>query len=390
MKREIDVILKQALTPADEPDARLNQAILHQAEEMTRMARMRKRRIPAAILAASITLVVGSTAVFAAWKYLSPAQMAEELSNQSLAEAFQSEDAVQINETQECGGYRITLLGTTAGKNISESVGLDWDGAGQLKDDMFYAAVAIERADGTPMPDTSDDAYGEEAFLVSPYIKGLDPVCYNVFTMGGGYSEFVKDGVQYRMLELDNIEMFADRGIYMGVSSGSFYDGEAFCYDESTGELTRNEDYEGVNALFVLPLDPAKADPKAAQKFLDQVWEKDDDEEPLEMTAGQQEIEDFMSRLTAENLKEYADVIESTVQVCRPNEKGEFFYSWELDSGMGGEETVYLDNFFPDRKPGLAIGGYCSGGTLDSLCIDTYTLNEDGTVTVAIYRPKTK
>lgn len=142
------------------------------------MARMRKSRIPAAILAASITLVIGSTAVFAAWKYLSPSQIAEEFEDRELAEAFQGEDAVLVNETQECGGYKVTLLGAVSGKNARKF--LSSGQKEQLEDSRFYAAVAIEHADGTPMPDTSDDAYGEEAFFVSPYIKGLDPVWYNL------------------------------------------------------------------------------------------------------------------------------------------------------------------------------------------------------------------
>lgn len=389
MNRDMDKLLKQALSPEEEPDERLNRRILNQAEEMTYMARMRKRRIPAAILAASITLILGSTAVFAAWKYLSPSQMAEKLSGQALAEAFQGENAVEINETQECGRYRITLLGITAGENLGDSVSLNWDGAGQVKEDMLYAAIAIEHADGTPMPDTRDEDYGRETFLASPYIKGLDPVWYNIYTLGGGYGEFVEEGVQYRMMEVDNLQMFADRGLYIGVSSGSIGEvGSAFDFDENTGAIARNENYEGVNALFALPLDPAKADPAAAQEFLDHLWEEDSEEEPLEMAEGEKEIEVFVEGLTGENLEEYMEVIESTVQVCTPDKDGAITYSWMLEDGRGGAGTEYMDNLFPDGKPGTVIGGSSSDGTLEGLCVDVYTLNEDGTVTVAIYKPK--
>lgn len=388
MKRDMDKLLKQALSPEEEPDVRLNRRILNQAEEMTHMAGMRKRRIPAAILAASITLIIGSTAVFAAWKYLSPSQMAERLSGQALAEAFQSEDAVEINETQEYGEYRITLLGITAGANLGDSVSLDWDG--QVKENMLYAAIAIEHVDGTPMPDTGEEDYGKESFLASPYIKGLDPVWYNIYTLGGGYGEFVENGIQYRMMEVDNLQMFADQGLYIGVSSGSIGEvGSAYDFDENTGEITRNENYEGVNALFVLPLDPAKADPEAAQEFLDHLWEEDSAEYPLEMDGDEKEIEVFVEGLTGENLEEYMEVIESTVQVCTPDKDGAINHSWMLESGRGGSSTAYMDQIFPDGKPGTRIGGFSSEGTLDSLCVDVYTLNEDGTVTVAIYMPKT-
>lgn len=389
MKRDIDTILKQALAPADEPDMRLNQNILYQAKEMTRMAKRKRGRIPAAILAAAMTLAVGSIAVFAAWKYLSPSEMAKRLSGQALAEAFQSENGMEINETQQSGDYRITLLGIAAGEDLGESVSLD-DGQNQIKEDRLYAALAIERADGTPMPDTSDEDYGKESFLASPYIKGLDPAWYNVYTLGGGYGEFVENGIQYRMLEVDNLQMFADQGVYIGVSSGTFFDREAYEFDENSGEITRNEDYEGVNALFSLPLDPEKADPEAAQEFLAQLSDDGSEEEPIEMSVEEQEIETFVNNLTAENLDQYMKAIESTVQVCKPDENGAITYSWMLESGAGGESTAYMDQIFPDGKPGTVIGGYSSSDTLDSLCVDVYTLNEDGTVTVAIYKPKTK
>ena len=48
-----------------------------------------------------------------------------------------------------------------------------------------------------------------------------DPNKYSIMTMGGSYSEFVRGGIQYRILETDNIEMFADRGIYVGVTSSN-------------------------------------------------------------------------------------------------------------------------------------------------------------------------
>lgn len=381
----MDEILKHALSPENEPDQRLNQKILYRAEEMTYMAKRRHKRIPAAILAASITLAVGSTAVFAAWKYLSPTQMAEEFADEKLADAFRGEDAVLINETQEYGDYRVTLLGIVSGENFNNSMY-----HGQVQDGCFYAAVAIERADGTPMPDTSEDAYGEEPFFVSPYIKGLDPVWYNAVTMGGGYQEFVQDGIQYRMLEVNDIEMFADRGIYIGVNSGSFPDNEAYSFDENTGEITRNESYDGVNALFILPIDPAKADPEAAEAFLEKMNDPQEDEEPAEQTAEDLEADAWIAQVNAENLDEYAEVIESTIQVCTPNEAGEFYYAWELEDGMGGNGIGYMDVSFPERKPGTrVINGYSYGADgLAGLCIETHTLNADGTVTVAIYRPK--
>lgn len=48
-----------------------------------------------------------------------------------------------------------------------------------------------------------------------------------------------------------------------------------------------------------------------------------------------------------------------------------------------------MSELFPDGKAGMGeLKSFSDSGTLDSLLIDTYTLNEDGTVTFIIYMPK--
>ncbi|MCI9657513.1 MAG: hypothetical protein HFI14_02745 [Lachnospiraceae bacterium] len=395
MKRNLDHLLKQALSPSEEPKAQLNRKILVQAEEMANMKKKRKKRVSVAVLAAAATLAAGSIAVVAAARYLTPGQMAERSEDLKLAEAFESEDAVLVNEAQEYAGFRVTLLGAVSGKNISKYLAEDQQG--QLKDDRFYAAVAIEHADGTPMPDTSDDAYGEESFYVSPYIKGLEPWNYGIMNMGGGYSEFVQDGIQYRMLDMENISIFADRGLYIGVSSGTFYDAEAYVFSQETGEITRNEAYEKVNALFTLPLDPAKGDPEAAEAFLASMEKENTSSETPEMDEQALEVEawveEFRNELAEGRIKEDAERIESTVQTCTPKKEGGkevASYAYDLGDHGGGSGIIFLDDVFPERNPGTsAVNGYhFSDNELDGLKIEVITLNEDGTVTFAVYQPK--
>lgn len=390
MKNNINDLLKAALTPMDVPGNKLNEQLLGQIKErksMTGKKSYNRKRIPMAVLVAACVLILGSITAVAAYRYLNPAQVAAELKDESLEKAFQSEGALLVNETQESGGYRITLLGSVAGKNISEY--LEQDGAGELKADRIYSVVAIEHVDGTPMPETSSEEYGKEAFYVSHYIQGLDPEKYSLMSMGGGYSEFVKDGVAYRVLEMDNIEMFADRRIYVGVSSGIFYDQNAYIYDESTGEICRNENYNGVNALFILPLDANKADPDAAAAYLENFENpQDEQEELLERTPEDVSADEFMEKLTSENLKEYARPIESTTQTCVPDKDGAFDYSYKVD-GVEGEGTAWTDVLFPDGETGVCrIDGcdYCGNG-LKGLYIHIFTLNEDGTVTYTVYSP---
>lgn len=377
VKDNMDELLKTALTPMEVPTERLNNQVLRQIKE--RKSMVSKSKIPAAAVVAACTLLLGSVTAVAAHRYLTPAEVATETKDDTLKNAFLSENAVLVNETQESGGYRITLLGSVAGKNISDY--LSSDGEGIPKDNRIYTVVAIERTDGTPMPDTSSDEYGREAFYVSHYIHGLNPREYSIMSMGGGYSEFVKDGIQYRILEMDNIEMFADRGIYVGVSSGTFYDAEAYDYEESTGTMRRNAGYGGVNALFDLPVDKSKADPAAAEAYLKELnasWNTPDT--PPELSSVDLAVKEFIQKLTPENLDEYAAPVASTRMVCTPDAEGRIHY------GEGGIVSVAF--LFTEAVPGACtIGSYGYSEGLEDLTMEVFFLNEDGTVTFAMYQP---
>lgn len=341
---------------------------------------------------------MAGTAV-AAYHYLSPAAAASEVEDNALEKAFLGENAVLVNETQESGGYRITLLGSVAGKNISDH--LTEDAAGNVVSDRIYTVVAIERADGSPMPDTSSDDYGKESFYASHYIRGLNPNTYSLMSMGGGYTEFVRDGIQYRLLEMDNLEMFADRGIYVGVSEGIFYDGNAYVYDDSTGIMSRNEDYDGVNALFELPVDKTKADLAAAEEYLKAFGDAmNAPAEPMEKDPIDLRVEEFMGKLTPENIDQYAEPIASTRQTCKVDGNGLVSFSFELESGEEVSGDMDLDEMFPDGKVGMCRNFFPYYSKNDSeellipenglkdLLIQTFTLNEDGTVTFVVYQPK--
>lgn len=386
MKKEIDDLLKQALTPSDEPDFRVNREILNQVKETNQMGKRRNKRIPAAALACALVLTLGSVTAYAAWKYLAPEEVAEKMQDQKLKEAFLSDEAITVNETQSYGGYDITLLSIVSGKTISESL---ITANGKVEEDRTYSVVAIQKTDGTPMPDISEDAYGEASFLVSPFIQGYDPDLYNAVTMQGGYTDIVEKGVLYRLTECSNVEVFADKGLYLGVSDGVFYNPQAYRYDEATGTIARNTQYNGVNALFRLPADVSKADPAAAAEYIRRMQEPQKTEgesTPEEAT----ETDRFVQQLTPENIEEYAQRVESTVLVLTPDKDGVMNIEYEVEGRGDGSMTVVKSDIFPEGKTGMDGNfsyGYSDEG-LASLVIETYTLNEDGTVTFAIYIPK--
>lgn len=396
MKKNIDVLLKQALTPTQKPDVRLNQNILRQVKETNSMEMKKARRIPAAALAAVLVLGAGSVTAYASWKYLAPDKITQTLHDGKLTNAFRSKDAVRINESQTMGGYRVTLLGIVSGKDISKE---DRHSNGKLMDDRTYCVTAIENADGTPMPDTSEDAYSDLSFCISPLIQGYDPAEYNVFLMNGGYTEFVEDGVLYRLTACDNVEVFADHQLYLCVSDGTFYKREAYDYDEATGEISRNEDYDGLNILFRLPIDASKADPEAAAEYLKNLEEEQENgadpqeesnPEDAQLRAVSEMMDAWMEQITPDNIDKYATCVEDTVQILTPDSKGYLNYDYHVEGRSSGSGSFLKDWYFEDDEAGMSkhFGFSHSEDGFDSLVIETFTKNADGTVTFAVYIPK--
>ena len=78
-----------------------------------------------------------------------------------------------------------------------------------------------------------------------------------------------EDGVQYQLLECDNLEIFSGMEVWLGVFEQYGEEMSAFNYDDTTGNYSVNKTYKGVKALFELPLDKSKADDKAANEYLE-------------------------------------------------------------------------------------------------------------------------
>lgn len=392
MKYDMDELLRNALSSKTEPDARLNEDLIRKFQEKERQAMSKKNRfkIPAVAALAVLALTAASVTGYATWKYLTPNQVAEVAEDQGLAAAFESEDAVAVNETQESGNYRITLLGIVSGKNLSKY--LIEDEAGNVSKDRTYVVTAIENADGTPRPAISDDRYGEDPFFVSPLIQGLNPAFYNIVTMGGAYFETVQDGIQYRIAECDNVEKFADRPVYLCVSDGNFYNNEAYRYDEKNGAISRNEDYSGVNALFALPLDGSKADKEEAESYLKSLedelnGEKDDSKEEV---SAENEEADITGQAAEEskNWKE-ADFEKNTELVkeleVAPDAEGNFVYQYQIgEDGISSSGTLGKEDIEERDEGNMAKFRTVIGGE-QSAYIETYTLKEDGSMLLRVY-----
>ncbi len=216
----------------------------------------------AAIVA--VMAVVLSVSAFAAWKLLTPKDVALRGEDQALAEAFSAEDAISINESAQTGELTVTLLGIVSGKDISDFwVKRD----GELVDNLSYIVVSVAYTDGraiTMEPD--DEIYGN--VRIAAMFEGYAPWTLNSMMFSGGDTWFIEDGVLYQCASCNNLEIFADRTVYLGVYTDGIAPGsEMFAIDEN-GTISIKKEYDKPCALFELPLDPSGADPDAVNDLL--------------------------------------------------------------------------------------------------------------------------
>lgn len=385
---KLDLILKQALSPEiDECDVKIKTMDMERKENMINYEEnknFKKSSVKswkhAAVAAAAIAVtMVSSITAYAAWRYFSAKDVAAEIADNRLAQEFEQNNWMDECETQTYGSYDITFLGIVSGDEISSH--LSKTDSGEIDGDKTYMAVAIAHSDGTPMPDSSKT--DEEQFYVSPYIEGLDPARYNASVLGGNNTLFVSDGIQYRLLETDNIECFADRKIYIGVSDGEAYDDKAYVYDSVSGAISRNESYEGVNALFTLSIDSNLADQKKAAEVIAAM---DNYEAGGEYTEILSEADRWVNSITPENIDEKAAPLESSRQVLSLSEFAEYVMGEAADGADVAAEAAVLDEYFPDGA-GMSEIMTKSAASKEDAYVETYTLNSDDTVTILRYVP---
>lgn len=385
---KLDLILKQALSPEiDDCDVKIKTMDMEKEENVINYEKNKNfkknsvkswKHATAAAAAIAVTMVSSITA-YAAWRYFSAKDVAAEIADNRLAQEFEQNNWMDECETQTYGNYDITLLGIVSGDEISSH--LSKTDSGEIDGDKTYMAVAIAHSDGTPMPDSSKT--DEEQFYVSPYIEGLDPARYNASVLGGNNILFVSDGIQYRLLETDNIECFADRKIYMGVSEGEAYDDKAYVYDSVSGDISRNESYDGVNALFTLSIDSNLADQKRAAEVIAAM---DNYEAGGEYTEILSEADRWVNSITPENIDEKATPLESSRQVLSLSEFAEYVMGEAADGADVDAEAAVLDEYFPDGV-GMSEVMTKSAASKEDAYVETYTLNSDDTVTILRYVP---
>lgn len=356
---ESERILSMALQKVDGP-----------ARPAIKAARTRRPLRMAAAIAAAFCLLAGGAA--AAGYLMTPRQVAEELQLESLADAFDTPDAVYINETQSAAGYHVTLLGLVSGEALSNYWSSDW---GETPPQRSYALLVVAHSDGTPMPaqGAEEEEFTPTESLVSPLVQGEPMVDCNLFTLHGARYDLSKNDVHYILMECNNVEPFADRTVYLAVQQGAFPNERAYTMNETTGLYTANRDFEGYNFLFTLPLDPGKADPAQAAEIA-RTWTEPAKQAPADPDGAADNPLAAYLALTPDEVKTQGTLL-TTETVA-------------VSSGLHGRGWYYGQDGF--LKEGWPYGENCivaqiaeSGEGAEAIL---FTHNADETLTVESYR----
>ncbi len=350
-----------------------------------RMSEMKnKRRLSIAAAAAICVLAVSTTvAVAATVRYLSREEIIKEVKDPYAENAFKNGTTLDINQTVEAGDYRFRVYSIATQEKLTEN------GLNEGLEGGTYVIVSIERIDGTSMLDD----YHEKTFLVSPLIQGLEPWSYNIFSMGGSYTQKIKDGILYRIIKCDEIALFADRQIYLSILDDTFYQKDAYHYNEVDGTISREESYDGINLLFELPIDKSRADKEKAAQYLRELeksWEKEIVEtgsELLDNIIRQERAKGSnaicIEEIPVEVLISYAKLDEDSVKVLTPRDDGMIEYTYYRKDESGGSDMRALDDFllrFPDGTGTILIGINFGENSEEEVIFRVFTRDADGII----------
>lgn len=267
----LEILLRDSLAPVYEAPEKAQEHIRERMEQMKNKRKKFNWQKVTAIAVASLLML--SAVVYAATNLLSPKEIVEEMSYEGdmdkIIEALDKGDAIEINQSQEYGDYTVSLLSIVAGKDLIDS---PFEESLPEHPGEFYLIAAISRTDGKPIID--DPVFGRDggvsSLSINPLITGFSPMQANIASLGGSGRAIFREEATYHLRTMDNILIFADRGIKISVMErGIVPSADDIIFDRETGEHTLNPDAKGLNMLFDLDLDPALGDPEKAAAFID-------------------------------------------------------------------------------------------------------------------------
>ncbi len=242
------------------------------AELMGRVAKekentsMINRKTVKILIAAAAAFVLLTSTVFGLSALLSARDVAQQMGDKDFVTAFESGDAVYVNQSAVVGDYELTLLGIASGDK------LDFINDQTIENRHSYVVLAARRTDGAPIAPEDGlvyDGTGRE-LAISPLVEGWAPHMVNAWSLNCAGHGITINGVRYYLFDYTNLELFADRTVYLAVYEGLAPSIERFTLHED-GTITFAEGYTGLGTMFTLPVDPSRADPEAAMKLLEDI-----------------------------------------------------------------------------------------------------------------------
>lgn len=339
MNNKLDKLLYEALKECDAPSPALNRQIINMAYlEEKKMKHRKKYRTAAAIITLCITLAGGGTA-YAAYRHLTSGEIVKTAAdNDRLAKAFDSTHAISIHEAQISGDYVFELLGLVSGSDLELYVSDELQE--QLSDKRTYAALAISKKDGSAMPSKS--------FCVSPLIGNVPFEIANNATLKTSLIWFEQDGILYELMACEDLEIFADRGVWLSVVENFGDEAAAYSFTKD-GAYAKNEAYRGISALFKIPFDETNADKAAADTIIKKLENQlaSADEEASLPSASLDAFADALSEISADDIPEYFTEVSAHTVTSRPDADGYIDLTCmdgNFTCGVNGQIDAFIDD----------------------------------------------
>ena len=203
------------------------------------------------LIAAALIIVVISVTAFAISNLLSARDVADHFGESQVADSF-GQQGYEIESVTD-NGYTVSFLGMVKGERFeSESI----------KADCSYYVVSVASEDGSALSIVDGNPLG-----MSVIIEGYPAWKINTWSLNTSANGMEENGVLYYLYDCENLEIFADKNVYLAVYEG-FVPGLDIITMNSDGTFEFAEGYNGFKAMFRIPLDPSKANPEAANEIL--------------------------------------------------------------------------------------------------------------------------
>ena len=258
--------------------------LMRQAAHRKETASVKNNKTIKAIIAAAAAFILLTGSAFAISALLSAGDVAQQMGDETFVSAFESEDALSVNQTAVVGDYELTLLGIASGEQ------LDFINDQAIENRHSYVVLAAKRTDGTPIAPEDGLEYDdtEREYAISPLVEGWAPHQVNAWSLNCAGHGITVDGVRYYLFDYTNLELFADHTVYLAVYEGLAPSIEKFTLHED-GTITFAEGYTGEGFMFTLPVDPSRADREAAMKLLEECGILGENDAPEDVSSDESE-----------------------------------------------------------------------------------------------------